>query len=456
MKELDLSKAFTPIPKDCLEALTRAARSVKEEEQPMKKKISFALVLAIVLILASVTALAVTLSNKYFEGVAVIEAKSGAYEDWSYEEKKALLSLMKEYGVAMDGEKADRLLKGEGGETALDAFMAEQYGIDGRIDVITLAGILEKELGWIDDWTHEQRAWYTQVLIDNGMMGGDDDIFRMPGKDAVTPEQAIAAAKAEILKVWTLDESDLKDYQVKWDYLTHASDKEEKLLHYDIRFIPAARDNGEFTYYCSVAKDGHILTKDENRLTESPAEQKASREKAAHSLDPEADELLEKYETDHGMDRRGLRYWPLEHQKAMTDLIRPVILKSMEADPLYSNELYLYYASHFYGVPDEQAIPLEQAVERSKRALIDQLKVSEDWMARAVCDRRVYDVTDESTPMWKITISGSEELKDEMIETYGKTFSWFVRLNAYTGEIVRAQAIDVTVMSYEELIEIWN
>ncbi len=327
---------------------------------------------------------------------------------------------------------------------------------DGRIDVITLAGILEKELGWIDDWTHEQRAWYTQVLIDNGMMSGDDDIFRMPGKDAVTPEQAIAAAKAEIIRVWELTEGDLKDYQAKWDYLTHSSDKEEKLLHYDIRFVPDARDNGEFTYYCSVAKDGHILTQDENRLTESPAEQKASREKAAHSLDPEADDLLEKYETDHGMDRRGLRYWPLEHQKAMTDLIRPVILEHMQADPLYANELYLYYATHFYGVPDEKAISLEQAVEMSKRALIDQLDVSEDWMARAVCERRVYDVTDEAAPAWKITISGSEELMDEMIETYGKTFAWFVRLNACTGEIVRAQAIDVTVMSYEELIDIWN
>ncbi len=457
MKNIDLSKAFTPIPKDCYNALMGAARSVQEEEKVVKKKISLALVLAIVLILASVTALAVSLSNKYFEGVATIEAKSGAYEDWSYEEKIKLLSLMKEYGVAMDGEKADKLLKGEGGEAALDAFMAEKYGVNGRIDVITLAGILDTELGWIDDWTHEQRAWYSQLLIDTGMMGGDDDVFRMPGKDVVTPEAAIAAAKAEILKVWDIPETALSGYHAKWDYLTHSSDKEEKYLHYAIRFIPNEGNDGGPTYYCSVADDGRILTSGENPFASSPAEEKAAQLQASHSSDSVVSDMFMKYMTDNGLEQYSqVNTWPLEHQKAVTDLVRPVILKHMEADPLYANRQFIYYATHFYGIPDEKALTFEKAVEIAKKTLIEQLGVSADWMARSYGQRFVYDVTDPAAPMWKITVAPDDKLMDEMVEKYNKTQAWFVRLNAYTGDIIKAQAIDFSKLTHEELIEIRN
>ena len=61
MNELDLQQAFRPMPADCREALTAAARSVKEEE-PVKRAV-FRTVLVTALIIVSLMAAAYAAVN---------------------------------------------------------------------------------------------------------------------------------------------------------------------------------------------------------------------------------------------------------------------------------------------------------------------------------------------------------------------------------------------------------
>ena len=56
--DLDLHAAFPPMPESCRSALTDAARSVKEEEEPMKRKFTVAIVLAALLTLMTTIAIA--------------------------------------------------------------------------------------------------------------------------------------------------------------------------------------------------------------------------------------------------------------------------------------------------------------------------------------------------------------------------------------------------------------
>ena len=120
----------------------------------VKKKLSVGLVLIMVVLLSSV-ALAWSLSNQYFEDVAQLQFTSGYYDDWGWEEKQKMVGIMQEHGLITEKE-ATALST----EEAVDAYMIERYGINGRSDVIGLWSILETELGPINTWTLEQKAWY--------------------------------------------------------------------------------------------------------------------------------------------------------------------------------------------------------------------------------------------------------------------------------------------------------
>ncbi len=71
----------------------------------MKKKLSAGLVLVIVLVLAAVTALAITLSDHFFKQAAMLQNERGNLENWSMEEKLGLIDTMVESGVPMDSDK---------------------------------------------------------------------------------------------------------------------------------------------------------------------------------------------------------------------------------------------------------------------------------------------------------------------------------------------------------------
>ena len=237
-------------------------------EKIVKKKISVGLVLALALMLLSAVALAYTLSQQYFEDVAQLQFDSGYYDDWDWPEKQRMVEILEEYGLITPSQ-ADAMTD----EAAVDAYMGARYGIDGRTDVIGLWGILEKELGHISTWTLEQKAWYTEMQIEIGLLTkeNDDYICALPEKDDLQPEAAIEIAKAAIIEAYGLTADALDAYRVDVAFETHASDWERENLHYNINFW------GEFqsVYFCAVTRDGRIMDSSMNEWIMSPAEQAA-------------------------------------------------------------------------------------------------------------------------------------------------------------------------------------
>ncbi|MBQ8536063.1 MAG: DUF4179 domain-containing protein, partial [Clostridia bacterium] len=90
MNELDLQQAFRPMPADCREALTAAARSVKEEE-PVKRAV-FRTVLVTALIIVSLMAAAYAAVNtglvSWFENEWNVTLPTGAQNQLEETEKK--------------------------------------------------------------------------------------------------------------------------------------------------------------------------------------------------------------------------------------------------------------------------------------------------------------------------------------------------------------------------------
>lgn len=255
------------MPADTRMAVLHEIHKIRERKNLIvKSKLSVAIILAIVLTLLSGVALAVTLSRAYFEDVAVLQFESGYYEDWGLKEKKAMVAILEEHGL-ISAEQADKMTD----EASIDAYMIERYGVEGsdRMDTIGLYSILEKELGLIETWSLEQRAWYSDMMMQTGLVrkGGEEGIFGVPDESDIQPDEAVAIAKAAIIEAFGLSENALDDHRVYLSFETDSTDWERQNLYYLINFW------GDEYYWCNVTRDGRIMDSTMDEFSLSPAEQ---------------------------------------------------------------------------------------------------------------------------------------------------------------------------------------
>ena len=255
------------MPADTRMAVLHEIHKIRERKNLIvKSKLSVAIILAIVLTLLSGVALAVTLSRAYFEDVAVLQFESGYYEDWGLKEKKAMVAILEEHGL-LSAEQADKMTD----EVSIDAYMIERYGVAGsdRMDTIGLYSILEKELGLIETWSLEQRAWYSDMMMQTGLLrkGGEEGIFGVPDESDIQPDEAVAIAKAAIIEAFGLSENALDNHRVDLSFETDSTDWERQNLYYLINFW------GDEYYWCNVTRDGCIMDSAMDEFSLSPAEQ---------------------------------------------------------------------------------------------------------------------------------------------------------------------------------------
>lgn len=255
------------MPADTRMAVLHEIHKIRERKNLIvKSKLSVAIILAIVLTLLSGVALAVTLSRAYFEDVAVLQFESGYYEDWGLKEKKAMVAILEEHGL-ISAEQADKMTD----EASIDAYMIERYGVAGsdRMDTIGLYSILEKELGLIETWSLEQRAWYSDMMMQTGLLrkGGEEGIFGVPDQSDIQPDEAVAIAKAAIIEAFGLSENALDNHRVDLSFETDSTDWERQNLYYLINFW------GDEYYWCNVTRDGRIMDSTMDEFSLSPAEQ---------------------------------------------------------------------------------------------------------------------------------------------------------------------------------------
>lgn len=213
-----LRRAYPPMRPGFSDDMRRLVDGLPEEEKEimMKRKVSLGLVFAILLILVTLaTALALTLPRAFFEDVGKMQVESGYYDDWTLKEKLDMLALMEEYGVALGADVAkaarDTSVDEAEREAALDAYMAERYGILGRTDVISLESILLVEKGDMVYWSVEDKAWYIAFQRELGLLSKEEErVYTLPKEGDMTQEDAEAFAREVATKrlSWTQEQQD--------------------------------------------------------------------------------------------------------------------------------------------------------------------------------------------------------------------------------------------------------
>ena len=193
----------------CLEPSARQCDRIVQEtlegKKVMKKHISLALVLAILLACVSVGAAAAS-DIQYFNSFAALEKTYGVYNDWPDAAKVSLVNAMMESGASLDEEKVAQMNaqhdSGKAGELA-EEILTAYFGTEHPMNIFNL---MQRELGLIENWSLSDKALYTALRAESGEYRPEDEtLYLLPSEGDMQEKDAIDAARAYLYEVFALD-----------------------------------------------------------------------------------------------------------------------------------------------------------------------------------------------------------------------------------------------------------
>ena len=241
----------------------RVLQKARGEEEPMIKKASMTLVIAlIILALAAVAVAATVLWKDVGEKAAEMEGEYGYYEDWDTATKIKLVRDLYDMDALTGNADAERLLRGEGMTDAekdalCDRIMLDFIGQDGdRVDLICLETIMST-LGDVEGgtpaWSVEDKYWYNQLMEKYGIPTGET-YYVLPEEGEISQEEAVRIARTvlESKSDWNLDEGIMSPYLEE-----EIPGRRIWTIWYDLRI------NGEYNgthCYVYLKPDGTVLS----------------------------------------------------------------------------------------------------------------------------------------------------------------------------------------------------
>ena len=453
MKRNDLKNAFGPIPDDCYHALMNAARGVKEEPV-VKKKISFVLVTVLVLVLAAGVALALTTWKDTARQIVETEQDSGYFEQWPVEKKIALVGALVEQEFAKKTEAVENLLSGklpaQEAEKIADEALSTFTGRE--VSEISFMEIMIAAWGPFEQWTKDEQAWYSQLMVDMGLQGADHTLYVMP-EGPVDEEKAVAIARREIAKGYGVLESVLDAYTVTTSFQVPEDSVAtgDKQAYWSVDYWAPESMPAKTRLFENFWVYIHPETGELRESVESLLESKRAYEEDANKRrnDPLMIKMREFGEA-HGAN---LQRSSLEAKALWSETLAKEISIRYAQEPDYFSPRDVAFSSFTYGLPDEKALTQDQALELAQKALVDPLGRKEEELRFFLHKPDVfYDITNADKPLWKFFFhmpsqyDSDEAFGAEVLAYYGENVrmpNYKVELDARTGEIIAAYAVDL-------------
>ena len=445
MKCNELKNAFGPIPDDCYRAMMAAARGVKEE-RVVRKKISFALVIVLVLILAAGVAIALTSWQNTAREIAANEKENGYFESWPVEKKKALAAAVIEQGYMGKTPEAEKLLAGgltneetqKISEDILSAFTGQ------AVSEISFMEIMQAAWGPFEQWTHEEQAWYSQLMADMGIQGQDRTVYVVP-EGPVDEQKAISIARREIAKGYGVGEEALDGYAVTTSFQVPEFVKDKQAWWYvELRATDAMllKDRLFSSFWVFIHPDTGGLYESVESLLEN---RRAYEADAEYRLNDPMTVKMREFGQTYGARTQGIT---LEAKALWTQMFSQDVLTRHAKEPDFFNIMDVAFSSFTYALPDEKAIPEEKALELAQQALVSPLGRKEEEIPFFSRKPDVfYDITNPDKPLWKFFFHMPiPRNDDEAMAYYGEDVrlpNYKVELNACTGELVNAFPVDL-------------
>lgn len=418
---LDQDAAFIqPDPYLAQRVLNQARR---EGEKTVKKKISVALIIAIALMLSGAVAVAAALLwQDYVPQVKQAEHELGDYVEWPADQRIKLANDLLSMGYVNESEAAAVLVSEDATEEekalAADQMMLELTGLD-DVKEIHSSFITYAIMGYEDTWTPEQRVWWNGIVTMYGDDGATDTLI-VPTDNDLPEEEAVAIAKAAVKEAYGFDDAYMaKLHPVANLYVT---DERPDYKRWDIQlklYREGSTSWAEKIYCVIVDENGEVIEDPDigaPHIAEQAARTKALEEKKkAPYL-----QLYLKYFEEQGSN--FFWCWPYDVKAAYSEEIIP-LTNNLESLSEEVAKTIVYR----YGIPSEDNIQYDQALQLTKRTVCDQYGLTSDEIEQYSTMYEAFDITDQSAPKWKFVLINPDDW-------YGIRYR--VHVDAITGEVI--------------------
>lgn len=186
----------------------------------VKSKKPIVWVIAIVLMLTGAVAVAATLLNLHIEKAMDIAAEKGAFTDWTFDDKIALLDAMAEAGINLQQDKltiiADTAYSTEERNRAATELLVSIYGSEEYISHFTIAS---QEWGNPFRWSLEQKEWFWETLRSKGLYTGKIK-YLLPGEKDLSRERVVQLAKNAVQDAYHLSDDTMQSYEADVTFFT--------------------------------------------------------------------------------------------------------------------------------------------------------------------------------------------------------------------------------------------
>lgn len=152
------------------------------------------------------------------------------------------------------------------------------------------------------------------------------------------------------------------------------------------------------------------------------------------------------------------RLWSIELKAKYSQTVNPLvseIVRNGDMAPITIDgklDIETLARTHYtYGLPESKSITQEMAYEMAVKAMHDEFEVDEGTINLYREKIVYYDVSDNERPLWRFVFSGGSlnwlKLKDGVNNPLSQ-MSFRVEVNAYTGEIEKAEQFDFKQHGY--------
>lgn len=456
MKRSDLANAYTPIPNTCYNAMMQAANSVQEETVVKRKVSAIAAIVAAAVLLTGIAIAAITLENTG-EQILEIEQTQGYYENWTGGHKIDLVRALTELGYVPVTPEVKQLLEGKVQDEAEINRIADEalVAFTGKdVSEICFWEIMIAAWGPFDDWSAEEQAWSSQLMVDLGIQRDGLTLYVLP-EGGIDEQTAVRMAREAIAKGFGVDESVLDAYEMNTSFQVpeFAAPGDTQAYWYIEFLIPQGaviNDPPFLDFWVFINPDtGGFYQTVEEIIAERNDQQSLF---DAMTNDPLLMEMRA-YETEHNLPG-NYENWSVEQFADYSKTFHERGLKKLSEHPEYFSAGTPALLTYSYGLPDDKAISQAQAQAIAEEAIVSRIGRKQEEVHFFTHRTTVlYDITDPDRPLWKFSFhmpnaydSTDPDFAQEIIAYYGKNGERLpyikVEINAYTGEIVRAFPYD--------------
>ena len=427
----------------------------------VKRKLSVAFILTIVLILLSALALAaVAFGWKDAAFYLAKESTEGSYITWSGAEKVELVQSLIEGGYIEENSNTIRLydvsLSEKEKSTLADTTITQW--LSNSIDTISFLPIMERIWGNFRTWSLQQKAWYSQTMIDAGVQQADFEIHVMPDDSVLTQDEAkrLAILYAEIWLGLPKGTIPVNNIICNYVILPHKKLHESGTSEYTTQGVVPVwllelqwqNETGDTESCTTEVNPVSGIVDIQYFLGKIMYEQFGvdwNQDEAAKAIGA----LL------NDNNYQSFLTWSFQEKARWSDDVRPLVIHKEKSNQGYYHNIIKAMSYYHYGVPDSTVISENDALLLAENHLRDQLSFMKTKDSIPQQSLALYDITDQENPIWRLHFSMEPAIAVKKLNDLYELVFYTIEIDAKSGDVILFQTNALIECTPFERLLLW-